>query len=109
MDVMERMSSADVAVTIVRTWTRLYTWRMARDVREIRLGEIESDLWVLRYDTESRGVSPALHIVARLIMGVPSDVRWRVEQIALEPVLGPRAVMTAVALIAAALWMLPAW
>src|SRR6476661_8061354 len=108
---MERKSSTAVAADLVRMWTRVYTWRMATDVREMRLDEIESDLWELEHDPVSRGVSPALQIVARLLMGVPADLFWRGEQASLEPEpVRLRAMMTAaVALLVAAMWILPAW
>ena len=64
----------------VRSWTRFYTWRVAPSLREARRAEIESDLWEqLRAD----GAAPALplEIAGRLILGIPDDVRWRIEHV----------------------------
>jgi hypothetical protein len=83
---------------------------MSEDLRENRIAEIESDLWELQHDPVSRRLHPSLHIVARLIMGVPCDVCWRVEQESLQPEsFSPRAVFTAAIALAAALWIVPVW
>lgn len=67
------------SVAAVRLWTRVYTWRMPRSVREARLAEIESDLWECQTD-EAAGPALPIQIVGRLAWGVFDDVRWRVEQ-----------------------------
>ncbi|HLG57908.1 MAG TPA: hypothetical protein VI485_21360 [Vicinamibacterales bacterium] len=69
------------ATALVLGWTRLYTWRMPTDVRAARLAEIESDLWESTQDPVTRGdLHPAAHVLLRLLVGVPDDVRWRVAQ-----------------------------
>jgi hypothetical protein len=65
-----------VAIAIVRAWTRVYTWRLPRALRESRRAEIESDLWESRRDT-GRAVSPAVQVALRLLLGVPDDLQWR--------------------------------
>jgi hypothetical protein len=73
--------SLGAATALVRGWTRLYTWRMPADVRAARLAEIESDLWESAHDPVMRGdLHPAAHVLLRLLIGVPNDVRWRVAQ-----------------------------
>jgi hypothetical protein len=71
------------ALALVRGWTRLYTARMERPLRDARRAEIESDLWELHEDARRRGATPeliALHMFARLVGGVVDDLRWRAEQ-----------------------------
>ena len=76
-----RVRLLSVAVNAVHLWTRLYTWRMATTLRERRLAEIESDLWEFQHDsTASRGASQAVHLLIRLLLGIPSDFAWRAEQ-----------------------------
>jgi hypothetical protein len=47
---------------------------MDHDLRSMRLGEIESDLWEARHDTPPLS---AWHLLARLISGIPADLGWR--------------------------------
>ena len=69
-----------LAIAVVRAWTRLYTWRMEPGLRATRLAEIESDLWEFRQDESERsGLAPALHVLLRLVSGIPDDLSWRVE------------------------------
>jgi hypothetical protein len=70
------------AIALVRGWTRLNTVRMDADCRDRRRAEIESDLWEFHEDTRRRGHSPAriaVHMLARLLLGMPHDVLWRIE------------------------------
>jgi hypothetical protein len=70
------------AIGSVRAWTRLYTMQMDPAHRDERRAEIESDLWEFHEDARRRGHSPeviALHMLARLLFGVPHDVLWRIE------------------------------
>jgi hypothetical protein len=67
-----------LSVAAVRVWTRAYTWRMPRSVREARIAEIESDLWECQSD-EAPGRALPMQIIARLALGIFDDVRWRVE------------------------------
>jgi hypothetical protein len=72
-----------IAVTIVRMWTRLYTWRLPQSVRNRRRAEIESDLWESQRDANASSVT--LGLVVRLLLGIVDDVRWRVEQVSAAP------------------------
>ena len=75
----------EVAIRAVRGWTRLYTWRMPPAQREARRAEIESDVWEFEQDTpQCRSISPSVHMLIRLLAGVPDDLRWRMDQAAVE-------------------------
>jgi len=72
--------SDDLAARLVRRWVRLYTRGLEPTVREMRRGEIDSDLWEHRREAESAGLRPrqtAMEIVARMILGMAADVGWR--------------------------------
>ena len=95
-----------LAVVIVRAWTRLYTWRLPAPLREGRRTEIESDLWELEHDvTGGSRISPAMHVLLRLIAGVPDDLRWSVEHVVpADSRLRMTLALTATAFLVAALW-----
>lgn len=70
------------ALELVRGWTRFYTLQMDRAERDQRRAEIESDLWEFHEDARHRGESPeilAVHMLARLVLGVRADLLWRVD------------------------------
>ena len=94
-----------VAATIVRIWTRAYTWRLPPALRESRRAEIESDLWESQRDPDrNRGLSPALHVIIRLLLGVPDDFQWRMSHASI----GSRPIAIALAatvVLVAALWV----
>lgn len=66
------------ASAIVRAWTHAYTWRLEAAVRDRRRAEIDSELWEFQQDPE-RGNYAALHVIARLLIGIPDDLSWRAE------------------------------
>ncbi len=66
-----------IAVAAVRGWTGICTWGLPSAMRESRRAEIESDLWESQFDARP-GLSPALQIIMRLLLGIPDDLRWRV-------------------------------
>jgi retinol-binding protein 3 len=69
------------AVACVRAWTWFYTWRMRPQPRETRRAEIESDLWEFQRDAAGdNSLGLALHVLLRLLIGIPNDLGWRVEQ-----------------------------
>jgi uncharacterized protein (TIGR03435 family) len=68
-----------LAVNCVRAWTWLYTCRMPPSARETRRAEIASDLWDSQCDAAPEPAL-ALHILVRLVTGMPDDLGWRVEQ-----------------------------
>ena len=47
-------------------------------LRDARRAEIDSDLWEFEHDPELRRRAAALHILARMTLGMPDDVSWRV-------------------------------
>lgn len=66
------------AVRVARIWTRAYTLGMPEELRAARLTEIESDLWECQHDP-SRPARPA-EMIARVLLGIPDDILWRLEQ-----------------------------
>ncbi len=68
-----------LALGSVRAWTRLYTWRLKPELRQARREQVESDLWESQRDPDAIGTG-ALHILVRLLAGVPDDLGWRLEQ-----------------------------
>ena len=66
------------AVRVARLWTRVYTLGMPAELRAARLTEIESDLWECQHDP-GRPARPA-EMIARVLLGIPDDILWRMEQ-----------------------------
>jgi hypothetical protein len=96
-----------LAIALVRLWTRVYTARMSPELREARRAEIESDLWESQHDpVPRRDLHPIVHVLVRLARGVPDDLRWRATHasIGVRPV-QTIVVLTGVVLFLAALWI----
>jgi hypothetical protein len=74
-----RMTALRIAVTLVHVWSCVYTCGMSSDEAVERRDEIASDLWELQHDSSWRGISPAMHVIARLLAGIPDDLAWRIE------------------------------
>jgi hypothetical protein len=75
--------NAERSAGLVRRWVAFYTRGLPEQIREDRRDEIEDDLWSQLSDTaESARDERSLtgEIVMRLLLGIPSDVSWRVEQ-----------------------------
>jgi uncharacterized protein (TIGR03435 family) len=73
-----------LAITCVRTWTWLYTLGMPTASRERRRAEIESDLWEFQRDADGDdALASAAHVLHRLLLGMPDDLGWRLEEAAL--------------------------
>ena len=68
----------EAAVRAVRLWTRVYTCGLPARLRDDRIREIECDLWESTHDGE-RPPRP-LEMLTRLVLGLPHDLSWRVEQ-----------------------------
>ena len=68
-----------VAIGLTRWWTRVYTIGTPGRFAEARRAEIEADLWEFERDiqTTAQGAASAS---ARLLLGVPDDLSWRLEQ-----------------------------
>lgn len=71
-------------VGLVRDWVRLYTLGLPSDVSRTRRDEIDSDLWEQTKDIHISDPNnfrfSLLHILVRLMMGIPDDLLWRMEQ-----------------------------
>lgn len=94
------MNATALAAAIARAWSRVYTWRLPTDVRDARRAELESDVW------ESLRNDSALHILGRVAMGIPDDIRWRMESRWAAP---RRARLTIALGVAAGLLLAAAW
>ncbi len=71
-----------LAAGAVRTWVSLYTFGLPGQVRADRRSEIDSDLWEHQRFAEHAGdsrVTAAAQIVTRTLLGILSDVSWRVQ------------------------------
>jgi hypothetical protein len=99
------------ASAAVRAWTRFYTWRMPPPLRDARRAEIESDLWEFQQDAAAHAsLSPATHVLTRLLAGMPHDLAWRVEHVDARDALPGRIIVlsaAAAAFVVAALWVFP--
>ena len=73
-----------LAEKLIRAWVRLYTAGLALPTKNRRRLEIESDLWDQRQDVSNDGRSQrdfTAQILLRWLLGVPSDLAWRVTQV----------------------------
>ena len=69
------------AKACVRVWTWLYTCGLPASERSARRSEIESDLWEFECDLDAdHPFGPTLHLLLRLLLGIPDDLSWRVEK-----------------------------
>jgi hypothetical protein len=99
-----------LAVSCVRGWTRLYTWRMPPASRQTRRAEIESDVWESQSDAAGDHVlGSALHILLRLLIGIPDDLGWRAEQAAKAGTLTQRSIALSARVAGAALFVCALW
>jgi Protein of unknown function (DUF3738) len=99
-----------IAISCVRGWTWLYTWHMAAAFRETRRAEIESDLWECGREADAmHGVGSALHMLLRLLLGMPDDVGWRVEHAAGGDALTQGGVALTARVAGAALFLCALW
>lgn len=62
-------------------WVYLYTAGLPGHIRDRRVAEIDSDLWEEVTDRSESGSGRWLlpHLLIRMLLGVPSDVLWRLE------------------------------
>lgn len=73
-----RSRGLGLVVWLVRLWTRVYTLGTPAAVRDARLSEIECDLWECQHDADRS--TNAFEILTRLLLGIPDDLLWRLEQ-----------------------------
>jgi hypothetical protein len=93
-----------IAVALVRTWTRVYTWKLDPNVRDERRAEIDSDIWEQVHAPDA-GATVAFEILGRLLLGMHADLHWRLEHGA--PLVSARRVLLAT--IASAAVVLMVW
>ena len=87
------------AARLVRWWTRAYTLGLPPQDRDARVAEIESDTWEQYEFARTSGNSSrlvVLHVVARLLLGIPMDLSWRLSQIGAERDAFERGVSSAI-------------
>lgn len=98
--------SLRIAVSLVRTWTRVYTTGLPAALRERRIAEIESDLWEHGHDSPGPVVN-SLAIVRRLAAGIPDDLGWRVTCVGFDPHAARwvAATILALAILTSSIWV----
>jgi hypothetical protein len=75
--------NAGASAGLVRRWVALYTHGLSRSVRSARRDEIDSDLWSQHQEGVELARSDgaiASEILTRLVLGIPADLSWRLEQ-----------------------------
>ena len=81
-----------------------------RGLRESRRAEIESDLWESQCDADwNHSSGTALYIVLRLLIGIPDDLGWRVEQEAIAGRLTQASIVLSARVAGAALFICALW
>ncbi len=71
----------ELAAALVQWWTQIYTTGLPAEPRARRREEITSDLWEFEHGPGRReNLTSALHVLGRLVTGIPDDVGWRMEQ-----------------------------
>jgi uncharacterized protein (TIGR03435 family) len=98
------------AKACVIVWTWLYTHGLSHEDRTRRRREIESDLW--EYEADHREKPPAVyavHLLLRLVLGIPDDIAWRVKQASQSSALTDRSVVLAGRLVGAAVFLCALW
>ncbi len=73
--------SENISVWLVRKWVRLYTMGLPAEDKKTRRDEIDSDLWEQKQDAagSGNGTGAAWNIFGRLLLGIPDDLSWRME------------------------------
>ena len=87
------------ALSFTRLWARVYTSGMEPELGDRRCSEIDSYLWETQRDLLPTGrpaFGVAAQIVGCLLLGVPDDLMWRLEETRTRKQQGPegRTVMT---------------
>ena len=76
------LQSAKMTTWLVREWVSLYTTGLPGNCKTARREEIDSDLWEQTQDAFDAGRPQqffALHLLGRLLLGMPDDLFWRME------------------------------
>ena len=101
-----------VLTTLTRWWVCIYTSHAPPDLAGGRRAEVESDLWEMQNDAERPDGLPLARLALwRLISGIPDDLAWCFETLALEEQVMVRrwVAVTAASLIVLSLWALPSF
>ncbi|MDP2674693.1 MAG: hypothetical protein Q8Q00_07280 [Dehalococcoidia bacterium] len=72
----------DIATGMTRSWVSLYTSGLPPEFRDSRRAEIDSDVWEQQRTADLLNQpqgETSLQLLARLVLGIPSDVTWRLE------------------------------
>jgi len=72
----------DLAVGMTRSWVAVYTSGLPPELRDSRRAEIDSDVWEQQRTADLLNQpqgETSLQLLARLVLGIPSDVTWRLE------------------------------
>jgi hypothetical protein len=75
--------NAERSAGLVRRWVALYTRGLPPDAREERRDEIDGDLWSQVHEesqVQRADASLGGEIFVRLLLGMPADLTWRLEQ-----------------------------
>jgi hypothetical protein len=78
---------------------------MPEQARRIRRAEIASDLWESQRDSNRGDLRTAANLMARLAIGIPDDLGWRLEQAPLAGRRFEKAAALAAAVCLTALWL----
>lgn len=70
---------ARIGVGLTRAWVHFYTRKLPPHIAAQRRAEIESDIWEQLHDTGRP--ARTFELVARLVAGIPDDLRWKEEQV----------------------------
>lgn len=71
-----------VSVSLTEAWTATYTAGLPHGLKQGRRDEVRYDLWEQQREARldgNRPLSTALHVLVRLLLGVPADIFWRSE------------------------------
>jgi len=85
----------DLSIGVTRAWSATYTRGLPQDLRAERREEIDSDLWEQQWLAARRGdpaFGTATEVLTRMLLGVISDITWRVQAGA--PARADRGIMT---------------
>ena len=75
-------AALDMVVGMTRSWVAVYTSGLPPELRDARRSEIGSDLWEQQRTADLLNQpqgETSLQLLARLVLGIPSDVTWRLE------------------------------
>lgn len=79
-----------LAGSLCQAWVRLYTAAVPDREKTRRVEEVKSDLWEQSHQPTTRPTSTAVHILLRLIRGIPADLIWSATASAGQPRSGVR-------------------